>query len=133
MNKRSVLTSVAVLAAVVSLSVASPAEAGKGMKANKKNSKQASNDFSLSTAYTGYLSEVLTINNAAYTVSPNACVYVLGEGPVPAGMMVYNRSIFVSGERVNGQSVVQSIIVLPMVADSGTTPTAGEVPPNTPR
>ncbi|MGH7680935.1 MAG: hypothetical protein ACRENN_03005 [Candidatus Eiseniibacteriota bacterium] len=128
---RTVLTSMAAVAAAISLVAVSPAEAGKGMKANKKHGP--SNDFSVSAAYTGYLSEVLKINNTSYEVAPDAMVYVLGEGPVPAGMMVYDRPIFASGERQGNKSVVHSIIVLPMVADAGNSPTAGEVSPNVPR
>lgn len=133
MSKRTVVTSIAAVAALISLSLASPADAARGMKGTKKHAP--SSDFSVSTQYTGYLSEVLQINNTPYVVAPNVMVYVLGEGPAPQGMMVYNRSIYVSGERQGNKSIVRSIIVLPVVADAGTAnpPTAGEVDASKPR
>lgn len=133
MSKRTVLMSMAAAAALVSLTLASPADAGKGMKAKGRNKGQ-SNDFSASGQYTGYLSDVLKLNNKSYIVAPDVTVYVIGEGPAPAGSMVYDRSVYLSGERQGDKSVVHSIIVLPVVADAGdSSPSAGEVPPNTPR
>lgn len=133
MSKRTVLMSVAAAAALVSLTLASPADAGKGMKAKGRNKSQSS-DFSASGQYTGYLSDVLQLNNKSYIVAPDVTVYVVGEGPAPAGTMVFDRSVFLSGERQGDKSVVHSIILLPVVADAGgSSPSAGEVPPNTPR
>ncbi len=132
MSKRTVLKSMAALAAVISVSLASPVDAGQGMKA--KGHKKASNDFSASGQYTGYLSDVLKLNNKSFIVAPDVTVYVIGEGPAPAGTMVYDRSVYLSGERQGDKSVVHSIIVLPVVADAGdSSPKAGEVAPNTPR
>lgn len=133
MSKRTVLMSMAAAAVLVSLTLASPADAGKGMKAKGRNKGQ-STDFSASGQYTGYLSDVLKLNNKSYIVAPDVTVYVIGEGPAPAGSMVYDRSIYLSGERQGDKSVVHSIIVLPVVADAdGSSPSAGEVAPNTPR
>lgn len=131
MSKRTVLMSMAAAAALVSLTLASPAEAGKGMKAKGRNKSQSS-DFSTSGQYTGYLSDVIKLNDKSYIVAPDVAVYVIGEGLAPAGTMVYDRSIFVSGERQGNKSIVHSIILLPAVADAGP-PSAGELAPNTPQ
>ena len=107
----------AVVAALVLLPAAD-ANAGRSGLRGKARSSHQNDTFSLSTEYTGYLSESLVIDLVRYPVADDATVYVIGEGPVPLGMMVYSRSIYVAGERHGKDYLVRTIVVRPNVSES---------------
>lgn len=121
-------TVIAAAAALVALVFATGAAAGAGLKAKGRG---PANVFSLSAKYTGYLSETITVNGVRYPVDPAATIYVVGQGVVPQGMMVYNRSIYLAGERKGKSMLVKSIVVRPMEGESrnsgGGRPDVGKV------
>jgi hypothetical protein len=135
MSYRNGVRVAAALAAALAVSYAAHAVAGpSGLKARGRAARQA-NVFCLSANYTGYLSETLTINGVQYRVAPETAIYVVGQGLQPLGMMVYNRSVYIAGERRGKNLLVRSIVVRPAVSDapSDGRPDAGKVTdPNPP-
>jgi hypothetical protein len=135
MNRRINVHLVAAAVVVLGLSLAADLSAGQaGLKAKgKARGPRAAATFSLSTQYTGYLGETIQIGSVRYPVAPTATVYVLGEGLVPLGMSVVNRSIYLSGVRHGKGFTVHSIVVRPAVSGTDDSGGCGKVTdPNPP-
>ncbi len=127
MSFRSGATLVVALAAVVALMSAADVSAGNAGLKGKARGPKKDKSFSLSAQYTGYLGESLKINNVKYAVAPETKIHMLGQGLVPLGTMVLNRSIYISGEREGKSMLVRTIIVRPAVTDADDSGSCGVV------
>lgn len=73
--------------------------------------------FDISGVYTGAYNGVVSIDGVGYPISPNAHVYLLGDGVVPLSMVPIGNRIYASGRGVLGSSPIEMLLARPVNDD----------------
>lgn len=63
--------------------------------------------------YTGMLGGEILLGGNSYQLAPDAIIYEIGNGFLPAGTVVANRYVFLSGTKSGDTNLVDLVIVRP--------------------
>lgn len=118
------ITLVLALALVATLAPRAGAEV-RGRRPGARPAKQVET-FVLSGTCSGTIDREIRVDGATYFVSPDARIFEIGRGEVPAGSAYWDRMVTLTGVKVRGTLVVQRVTVRPAAWGAGTATVADE-------
>jgi hypothetical protein len=102
----------------LTLVIAMAAVAGAGPRRHEFSSPEAdeflrAQPFSLGGQFSGTLGGEILIGGVGYRLAPDALIYQVGTGLLPAGTVVEDRYLSVMGLKLRNSTLVYSVIVRP--------------------
>jgi len=83
--------------------------------------------FSLSGPCSGLFAGELRIDGVSYRLSPDARIYEVGRGFLPAGTSLTDRVVCITGMKLGATLVARSVLVRPAPDPAASTPPGGPV------
>ena len=83
--------------------------------------------FTLSGPCSGCFGGELRIDGVSYRLSPDARIYEVGRGFLPAGASLTDRVVCISGMKLGATLVARSVLVRPAPDPAASTPPGGPV------
>lgn len=111
MSKRTIFILASAVAVLAVLFIAADSEAGLLDKLKKDTKAKKTGQFSLTGKYTGTIAGEIKIKKDKVWITKNTAVYNADRGAARAGLVVTNRSVYISGKWKDGVRVASVVYV----------------------